>query len=56
MSSKANALRIAATYQRGLIVLVDTQAAFPSVSQEFMLQCLEGFGVPRAARQVLRAF
>jgi len=40
---------------RGLLLLVDFKAAFPSVSQEFMQECLEGFGMPLEALRVLES-
>jgi hypothetical protein len=41
----------AATADAGAVLLLDFQAAFPSLSHSFLLQGLEAWGLPRAARR-----
>ncbi|CAK0888681.1 unnamed protein product [Prorocentrum cordatum] len=53
---KAGAMRAAAGSRQGMVVLVDFKAAFPSVSHGLMQVCLEGFGVPEAARAAPQTF
>eukprot|EP00959_Pyramimonas_sp_CCMP1952_P310511 6498660-Pyramimonas_sp.AAC.1 len=49
-------MRAAAGSRQGMVVLVDFKAAFPSVSHGLMQVCLEGFGVPEAARAAPQTF
>ncbi|CAK0898422.1 unnamed protein product [Prorocentrum cordatum] len=50
-----DAMLTATQKQRGMILLVDFKAAFPSVSHRFLRRCLEGFGMPGEALRVLDA-
>ena len=50
-----HAMMAALSRRRGLLLLLDFKAAFPSVAHAYMQQCLEGFGVPPEALHVVRA-
>ena len=42
------AMEVALNTERGLILLLDFKAAFPSVSHAYMKKCMEGYGLPQA--------
>ena len=42
-------------HEQGLLLLLDFKAAFPSVSHEYLLGCLKGYGMPASARRVVEA-
>ena len=50
-----HAMMVAASKDRGLLLLLDFKAAFPSVAHAYMRRCLEGFGMPSACLQTLDA-
>ena len=51
---EAHGLTAAGKREHPMMVLVDFRAAFPSVSHDFTFRCLEAFGMPQFAVDVLR--
>ena len=49
------AMRTSLTQNEGAIILFDFSAAFPSLSQEFLMRTLEFIGVPSAALNLVKA-
>ena len=44
-----------ALHERGMTLLIDFKAAFPSVSHQFMMLCLKAMGMPASMIRVLQA-
>ena len=40
-------MRVSLKHKRGMLILFDFEAAFPSLSQEFMMECLGKIGLPQ---------
>ena len=47
------AMRVSLKHERGMLILFDFEAAFPSLSREFMLETLQGIGFPPNLLQVI---
>ena len=51
-----HSMKIALKAERGALVLFDSEAAFPSISQEYLLLMLDALGVPSSFTQLVKAF
>ena len=49
-------MKIALKAEHGVLVLFDFEAAFPSISQEYLLTMLDALGVPSSFTQLVKAF